>query len=231
MITCLLIDDEPYAVGLLEHYIARVPYLEVKHKCHTALEALAFLQTDKADLIFLDINMPQLSGMQLATLLPPGQLFVFTTAYAEHAVESYEKAAVDYLLKPILFDRFLKAVARAEAQLQQQRVGPSTEPETLYLKSGRALIPVQYTEVFYIEGMKDYVVFHTSTGRHIVHKRMKELEESLPAHFSRIHLSYIINRSHIRRIEDNQVLLEQHRLPIGEKYREAFLREVERKLL
>ncbi|MBO9632596.1 MAG: response regulator transcription factor [Chitinophagaceae bacterium] len=233
-IQCMVIDDEPYAVNLLEEYILQVPYLQLQFKCYHALEALEILKSSKPDLIFLDINMPHLSGMQLASLLPPKQLFIFTTAYSEFAAESYEKNALDYLVKPITFDRFLKAVMKASSQLavSTEPSQPTTiAPQKLFLKTGRAIVQLEYQDVYIIEGLKDYVVFHTSSGKHIVYKRMKELEETLPSNFSRIHLSWIINRDHIKKIEDNHIFINQERIPVGEKYREQFLGRINKDLL
>ncbi|MBO9565251.1 MAG: response regulator transcription factor [Niastella sp.] len=233
MINCLVIDDEPYAVNLLEEYISQVPYLQLQHKCYNALEALTFLKQSKPDLIFLDINMPHLSGMQLATLLPPDQPFIFTTAYSEFAVDSYEKNAIDYLLKPITFERFLMAMNKVSKLSTTPGGHPVAPPsaQKLFLKTGKAIVQLDYEDVLLIEGLKDYVVFHTKEGRHVVYKRMKDLEETLPANFSRVHLSYIINRHHIRRIEDNHVFIGTERIPVSEKYREVFLSRINKGLL
>lgn len=229
-INCLVIDDEPFAVNLLEEYIGQVPYLQLQHKCYNALEALSYLKTARPDLIFLDINMPHLSGMQLVSLLPPHQPFIFTTAYSEFAVDSYEKNAVDYLLKPITFERFLLAIQKA-VKLKVAAPGAAAGEQKLFLKTGKAIVQLEYDDVLLIEGLKDYVVFHTPESKHVVYKRMKDLEESLPAQFSRVHLSYIINRHHIRRIEDNHVHIGTERVPISEKYRESFLVRINKGLL
>jgi two-component system, LytTR family, response regulator len=229
-IRCLIVDDEPYAVNLLAEYISQVSSLVLVKKCYNALEALEFLKDNKADLIFLDINMPQLSGMQLTSLLPGGQLFIFTTAYSEFAVESYEKNAVDYLLKPITFDRFLKAVNKAIPMIQAPAADPAFSNK-LFLKTGRTIIQLNYHDVWFVEGLKDYVLFHTAQGKHIVYKRMKELEESLPSQFSRVHNSYIINQDHLQKIEDNHICIEGNRIPVSEKYRESFFKKVNHKLL
>ena len=232
-IHCLIIDDEPFAVNLLEEYISQVPYLHLLHKCYNALEALDFLKQSRPDLIFLDINMPHLSGMQLATLLPSDQPFIFTTAYAEFAVDSYEKNAIDYLLKPITFERFLMAVNKV-SKLSTTPGGHPVAPipaQKLFLKTGKAIVQLDYDDVLLIEGLKDYVVFHTKEAKHVVYKRMKDLEETLPANFSRVHLSYIINRHHIRRIEDNHVFIGAERIPVSEKYREVFLSRINKGLL
>lgn len=228
-LSCMIVDDEPYAVNLLEEYTAQVSYLQLAHKCYNALEALDFLKSNTVDLIFLDINMPQLSGMQLSSLFPAGQLFIFTTAYSEYAVESYEKNAVDYLLKPITFDRFLKAVNKVLKE-QESPVAKQQE-DALFLKTGKTIIRLQYDEIYFVEGLKDYVVFHAGSGKHIAYKRMKELEENLPVQFSRVHNSYIINRAHIRKIEDNQVFLIDAAIPISDKYRESFFATVNHQLL
>ncbi|WP_315821854.1 LytTR family DNA-binding domain-containing protein [Paraflavitalea speifideaquila] len=233
-INCLVIDDEPYAVNLLEEYIHQVPYLQLMHKCYNALEALNYLKQGRPDLIFLDINMPHLSGMQVATLLPADQPFIFTTAYAEFAVDSYEKNAIDYLLKPITFERFLRAVnkvAKLSTAPATLSSGTTAGTQKLFLKTGKAIVQVDYDDVLLIEGLKDYVVFHTKEGKHVVYKRMKDLEETLPANFSRVHLSYIINRHHIRRIEDNHVFIGAERIPVSEKYREVFLSRINKGLL
>lgn len=233
-INCLVIDDEPYAVNLLEEYISQVPWLHLLHKCYNALEALDYLKKERPDLIFMDINMPHLSGMQLATLLPSDQPFIFTTAYAEFAVDSYEKNAIDYLLKPITFERFLKAVTKASRlQVNEKEEQNNKQPLTqkLFLKTGKAIVQLDYEDVLLIEGLKDYVVFHTTEAKHVVYKRMKELEETLPANFSRVHLSYIVNRDHIRRIEDNHVFIGAERIPVSEKYKEVFLSRISKGLL
>lgn len=232
MINCLVIDDEPFAVNLLEEYISQVPYLHLQHKCYNALEALSYLKTARPDLIFLDINMPHLSGMQLVSLLPPDQPFIFTTAYSEFAVDSYEKSAVDYLLKPITFERFLLAVNKVvKLKAGASSNGDAAGGQKLFLKTGKAIVQLEYDDVLLVEGLKDYVVFHTNETKHVVYKRMKDLEETLPAQFSRVHLSYIINRHHIRRIEDNHVHIGAERIPISEKYRESFLSRISKGLL
>jgi DNA-binding LytR/AlgR family response regulator len=207
-INCLVIDDEPYAVNLLEEYISQVPWLHLLHKCYNALEALDYLKKERPDLIFMDINMPHLSGMQLATLLPSDQPFIFTTAYAEFAVDSYEKNAIDYLLKPITFERFLKAVTKAsrlQTAGQGDQLAKSPATQKLFLKTGKAIVQLDYEDVLLIEGLKDYVVFHTAAAKHVVYKRMKEL--------------------------DNHVFIGTERIPVSEKYREVFLSRINKGLL
>jgi two-component system, LytTR family, response regulator len=220
-LTCVIIDDEPYAVNLLKEYAARMSYLEVVKTCFNAMEALEFLGHKRSDIIFLDINLPKLSGMQLARVLDPSQKIIFTTAYAQYAVESYSVNAVDYLLKPVTFEGFVKAIEKIK--LLKSLPGDSEDPGVLFVKSGKAMIRISYDQIAHIEGLKDYVVFHTASGKHIVYKRMKDLEEILPFYFKRIHLSYIINTRHLQKIQDNMAYVFKEPLPIGEKYREEFM--------
>jgi two-component system LytT family response regulator len=219
-LTCVIIDDEPYAVNLLEEYALRMN-LQIVKTCFNAIEALEFFQHHQADVIFLDINLPKLSGMQLARVLNPSQKIIFTTAYAQYAVESYSVNAVDYLLKPVTFESFVKAIEKIK--LLKNTSGNTEDPGVLFVKSGKAMVRISYDQIGYIEGLKDYVVFHTESGKHIVYKRMKELEEILPYYFKRIHLSYIINSRHLQKVEDNMAHLFKQRLPIGEKYRDEFM--------
>jgi two-component system LytT family response regulator len=228
MMTCLIADDEPLAVKLLEDYIRQCGSLQLVHKCYSAMDAHKFLKQQSVDLLFLDINMPKLTGMELTSLLNPLQKIIFTTAYSEYAVQSYEKNAVDYLLKPISFERFMKAVDKAE-----KLVGlPAADSKTLnsFIKSGKAIVNINFDKVIFIEGLKDYVAFHTADEKIVVYKRMKELEETLPANFIRVHNSYFVNMSHISKVEDNQVYAGVHQIPVSDKYRDIFLERVKKGL-
>lgn len=235
MMTCLIVDDEPLAVQLLEDYIRQTDFLYLVHKCHTAMDALGFLKKNEADLLFLDINMPKLTGMELTSLLPADQKIIFTTAYSEYAVQSYEKNAVDYLLKPITFERFMKAAVKAEKLITggkgQENNVVTSAAQSVFIKSGKAMIKVAYDSILFIEGLKDYVTFHTTTEKLVAYKRMKELEETMPAHFIRIHNSYIVNTQHITRMEENHVFTGEERIPVSEKYRDLFMEKINRRLL
>jgi len=226
-ITCIIVDDEPYAGNLLEEYIQQVPYLRLEKKCLTAMEALSFLQNHSIDLVFLDINLPQLSGMQLAHILPQNQKVIFTTAYTSYAVESYAINAIDYLLKPITFERFIKSVEKVHGAAKSR----PAEQGNFFIKSGKAMIKVSAAEVYYIEGLKDYVVFRLEKEKHIVYKKMKELEAILEKNFMRVHHSFIVNTNHIKKIEDNQVHILDQRISISEKYRESFMSFIKNKLM
>jgi two-component system, LytTR family, response regulator len=228
-IRCLIVDDEPLAVTLLEQYVAQVPFLQLCGKCYNAMEALSFLHQQEVDLVFLDINMPKLSGLEIAASLS-SQLIIFTTAYSQHAVESYEKDAVDYLLKPITFDRFVRAVNKAYNLYKRDSAEAAPvmkkEEPVFYVKSGKTIIKINLDDVLFIEGLKDYVSFYTRDNKHVVYKRMKELEDVLPANFSRVHNSFIVNRDHIEKIEQGQVFINAQAIPISDKYRDVFLRQV-----
>lgn len=228
-ISCLIVDDEPLAVQLLESHVAQVPFLSLAGCAYHAIEALTFLEKQPVDLIFLDINLPHLSGMQLKELLPIDQKVIFTTAYSDFAVESYDKNAVDYLLKPVTYERFLKAV------LKVKKVEPTSKVnihlDSIFVKSGKDFIRVRLNDILYIEGLKDYVVVVTSTERIITYKRLKDLEQSLPNQFSRVHLSYIVNHEKINKVVDNQIVIGGAQIPLSEKYREGFLQKVYKELL
>ncbi len=232
MLRCLIIDDEPFAVNLLEEYVQQTPFLQLAGKCYNAIEALNFLRGAPVDLLFLDINMPQLSGMQLANLLNQNYQIIFTTAYSEYAVESYELNAVDYLLKPITFERFMKAVQKAIAPHPEPSPPAKEEeaPSNFFVKSGKAVIKLNFAKILYIEALGDYVVFHSSGEKHLVYKRMKELEATLPDFFCRVHNSHIINLNHISKIEDNQVFIGTVALPVSEKYRDHFWQHIQTRL-
>jgi DNA-binding LytR/AlgR family response regulator len=238
-IKCLIIDDEPLAVSLLTDYIGQVPFLELVHSCYNAMEALTFLHTNPIDLIFMDINMPHLSGMELINLLDKKQKVIFTTAYSDYALESYEKNALDYLLKPITFERFVRAVTKAWEILENAKITPIPSAEdpinqnltSIFLKTGKSVVKVELAKIDYIEGLKDYVLFVVGNEKYIVYKRMKDLETGLSPDFYRIHHSYIVNINNIRKIEDNHVFIGEHKIAISEKYRENFHHKIQEKLL
>jgi two-component system, LytTR family, response regulator len=227
---CLVVDDEPNAGKLLEDYIEKTPHLTLKGKCFDALEALEFLQHNRVDLIFLDINMPRLSGMELANLLPRHQKLIFTTAYSEYAIESYEFNVIDYLLKPISFKRFLKAIEKADHILQEQPPALPHE-DYIFVKSDKKMIRITLKDILYFEAVKEYIYVHTAGRKILIYKRMKELAEKLPADFIRVHNSYLINCNHIGRIEGNFVLIGGESIPLGISYKEQFLQFIRTRAL
>lgn len=234
-IHCIIVEDEPKALGLLQEYIAKVDTLMLEGYFHNALDALNYCNSNEVDLVFLDINLPGISGLELSTLLPERTKIIFTTAYSEFAIQSYEANAVDYLLKPITFSRFLKAVNKASLlQEDRKKAGeeqPETSSETFFVKSGKKIVPLRWAEICYVEGMKEYIVIVTSNSKTIVYKRMKELEEILPKNFLRIHNSFIINMNSIEKVEDNHVYMLGRALSIGKKYKTDLLKLLSKKFL
>lgn len=232
-LTCLLVDDEPLALNVLVEYCAQVPFLELKGRFHEALAAVDFLRENPVDVIFLDIHMPRLSGLQLAQLLPqPAPRIIFTTAHAQYAAESYELPALDYLLKPVRFERFVQAAHRAQAALRPTPAPTPTEPlehadEVLFIRQDSRLHRVPVADLYYAEGQKEYLMLYTAAGRMLTLQSFRGLEELLPpGRFARIHRSYLINLRHLEFVERNRAQVHGTLLPIGETYREAFLEQL-----
>lgn len=234
MIDCLIVDDEPNAVRLLEDYIQKVHFLKLKQKCYDAFEVVTFLKANKVDLIFLDINMPNISGLELASMLPKDQCIIFTTAYSSHALEGYEYNAIDYLLKPIIFKRFMQAIHKAQGYFSyrgQDELKEVKHPDdVIFLKSGKQIIKIRPNDILYCKANKEYVSIVCLNESILIYRRMKQLEEQLPANFIRIHNSYIINLDHLEKIVDNHVLIRQTKLSISAGYREGLLALISKNL-
>jgi len=233
-ISCIIIDDEPNALSLLEKHILKIPSLNLKGKYFDALDSLEYLRKEQVDLIFTDINMPMLTGLELAEILPRNQKFIFTTAYAEHALNSFNYHVVDYLLKPISFKRFLQAVNKTEAMSFADTSVPDnvTNPKkVMFAKSGRQIVKIDFDDILLIKGEKEYVSLQFKNERLLIYKRMKEMEILLPLHFKRIHTSYIINTNYIRKIEMNHVWVGNQNIPISKSYKDDFLRFLQEKMV
>lgn len=224
--TCLIIDDEILAQDVIEHYISRTDTLQLAGKCSNALQAFSLLSKQTVDLIFLDIQMPEISGLEFIKVLKNPPRIILTTAYTEYALDSYELNVVDYLLKPISFERFLKAVDKVQALLQPQvaeAAGPAEQ--TFFVKSEGKLIRLDTAEILYVEGLRNYLLIHTATKKIIVHSTMSNMEEELASFrsFVRIHKSYLVNKNFIREISGNMVRIHQAELPIGGVYKTELL--------
>lgn len=226
-IRTLIIDDEPLAREILESHAAQIPELEVLASCGNALEANEIVQSTEIDLVFLDIQMPQINGLDWLRSLRNPPLVIFSTAFSEYAVEGFELNAVDYLLKPIAFDRFLKAVNKAKEQLRSRKPDTGSE-QYMFVKADKKLVKVSFEDIVYIEGLKDYVIIRLEQDRVITLQTMKSLEEKLPtALFKRIHRSYIVNIQKIQALDGSMIevsLKNQTKLlPIGKNYRDEVL--------
>jgi DNA-binding LytR/AlgR family response regulator len=223
----ILVDDEPLAQEVVETHISKFPNLKLLAKCNNAVEALQALKEHDVDLMFLDIQMPQISGIDFLKTLPAAPKVILTTAFSEYALDGYDLNVVDYLLKPISFDRFAKAVNKAISQdAPQPEAVPSSKENAdyIFVKADKKLIKIHFNDIFYIEGLKDYVILHTPTGRVVTLQTMKSLETKLPQDlFMRIHRSYIVNLSNITVIEGNTVQINKKIIPIGKNYKETLL--------
>ncbi len=220
-LSCIIIDDEPNAVKLLEMYISKTDALQLKGIFYDGIDALDFFKKgNTADVVFSDINMPLLSGLDLAELLPATQKFIFTTAYSEHAVSSFSFLVVDYLLKPITIKRFQQAILKLEHLILEKTVEANKQDDFTYIKNGKQLIKLTFSKVLYVAGAKEYADIHTSDGHFLVYKRMKEIESILPSHFIRVHNSYIINSKYIERVDTSTLIIAKKEIPIGDSYKE-----------
>jgi DNA-binding LytR/AlgR family response regulator len=230
MISCLVVDDEQSAVDLLSAFVRKTPFLTLVGATTNPLEALDLLQAQSVDLLFLDIHMPQLSGLDLMRLLPSGTRVVLTTAYSEFAVQGFELEALDYLLKPIAFERFLKAAQKARPAAPLPVAPPEVAAalaDYIFVKteSKGKMTKVDFADIVYVEGLKNYVSIQTTTDRVVTLLNIKDLEERLPArHFMRVHKSYIVSLDKIRALDGNQIFLKGMNtfVPLGDTYRAAF---------
>lgn len=231
IISCLIVEDEPLARNLLTDYVRKVPYLHLIEACASPLAALEILREQPIDLLFLDIQMPEITGISLLKILPKKPLVILTTAYSEYALESYELDVLDYLLKPISLDRFLKAVAKASERLTISPAPPPVieKPTTetvqpfVFVKDGTKLVKIRWSDILYVEGLKDYVAIHTRQQRIVSLQRLKSLESQLPAdQFIRIHHSYIVALEGIDVVHKDKVQVGNLFLPISDTYRKPF---------
>lgn len=228
---CIMVEDEPLAQNVLKKYIGDHPSLELVTICNDALEAQGILMQQTVHLLFLDINLPKLSGINFIKTLVHSPLIIFTTAYPEFAVEGFELNAVDYLLKPFSFERFLKAVNKAIEKLNianQNSDGNNTS--FIFLKADKKIHKVELENIHYVEAIGDYMKVVTDSGPLIINETMKKLQEQLPeGSFMRVHKSFIISRKRIRYIEGNYVQIEGKSIPIGATYRNEVLASIEKK--
>ena len=243
MLNVLIVDDEPLALDVLETYIGQMPELHLVKRCSNALEANEALKSNSIDLMFLDIQMPQLTGIDFVKTLTKPPMIVFTTAYPNYAIQGFDLNALDYLLKPISLERFMKAVNKAmeQADLTQRDnhhppAPAGEEMEFFFVKADKKLVKVNFEDIIYIEGLKDYVIIRLMQGRVITLQTMKSLEDRLPfGRFKRIHRSYIVAMDKITAIEGNMVeVLEKDKpklLPIGKNYRDELLELIDKNRL
>lgn len=236
-LNCVIVEDEPLARNLLTDYVKKVPSLHLVEACSNPLKAMDVLRNHSVDVLFLDVQMPELTGISLLKILQKKPLVILTTAYSEYALEGYELDVTDYLLKPITFERFLRAIDKVTERLENKHQPavterPSTEPAQpfVFVKDGTKLVKVRLDDILYVEGLKDYVTIHTRTQKVISLQRLKALEDQLPSDkFIRIHNSFIIALSAIDVIHKGDVQIGATMIPIGETYKKVFREFIEKK--
>ena len=223
-IKCIIVDDEPLAVSLLRKYVEKISFFELVFSTVNPIEALEFIQNNELDLVFLDIQMPELNGMDFLKIIKNKTPIILTTAYSDFALESYEYGVVDYLLKPISYDRFHKSVLRVKDRFLENSSEKSNieENDFFFVKSEGKKVKVNFQEILYIEGLRDYVNIKTTAEEFIILENLKNLENLLPKYFKRIHKSYIVNLQKITSIDGNKVFIEKIPINIGETYKVSF---------
>lgn len=229
-LTCCIIDDEPLAQEILEAYIAKVPFLELKGSFMSPLEAAHSLEVDGPDLLFLDINMPDLDGLSFIPMLNPKPMIILTTAYDQYALKAFELEVKDYFLKPFSFERFYKGVLRLyqeqsnkAPEKKELKWEPKNEPEYIFLKVGHRIQKVATADILFVEGMKDYLRIHTPEEKIMTLLNFAKLEELLPAqHFARVHRSFLVAIDKIDHIEKNRIWIADQVIPISDTYADAF---------
>ena len=223
---CLIVDDETLAQDVIEKYISTIPTLKLAGKCYNAIEAISFLHHNPVDLLFLDLNMPELSGLDMLKTLTQPPKVILTTAYSEFALESYEYGVVDYLLKPIKLERFIKAVNKVVEQFnvvykdnQMKEVLPAS---SIFITEDQVTYKLVHDDILYIEAYGNYLKIHTRGKTYVTRETMQEMVKKLPSDlFMRIHKSYIISLSKIDSISGNRVYINQQEIPVGEMYKVA----------
>jgi len=237
-LNCVIVEDEPLARNLMIDYVSKVPTLNLVQACSNPLAVIEVLRNNPVDILFLDVQMPEITGISLLKVLQKRPLVILTTAYSEYALEGYELDVADYLLKPITFERFLKAIDRVTQRLES-RVGPDHDKSEkasqesgkafVFVKDGTKLVKIMLDDILYVEGLKDYVTIHTKTQKVVSLQRLKTLEDQLPPDkFIRIHNSFIVALNAIDVIHKGDVQIRDVMLPVGETYKKSFREFIDR---
>ncbi|MET7000804.1 LytR/AlgR family response regulator transcription factor [Chitinophaga defluvii] len=226
MIKCIAVDDEPLALEIIEDFIKKVPFLTLAGKFENAAKALRFLQDEPVDLVFLDIKMPDITGIEFLKSLKYPPLVVFTTAYGEYALDGFDLDVVDYLLKPVPFDRFLKAASKAHEYLlanQQKTMDARSVADYIFIKTEYKIIKINLEDILFIEALKDYTKIYTPFQPVLTLRSLKSFETKLPADkFIRVHRSYLVSLNKINSVEKNTVMIANQPIPISDGYRDRF---------
>ena len=224
-IKCIITDDEPIARKGLRRHIGKIDFLTIVGECEDAIQLNNMLNSVQADLLFLDIEMPDMSGLDFLESAQNAPKVIITSAYERYALRGYEFDVVDYLLKPISFSRFLKSVNKAHALMES--TSKSEEPVYIFVKTEKQLKRLYLKEIQFIEGMENYIVIHTLTSKEIVHLRLKSILETLPAQiFMQVHRSFIVNLSYVQAIEGNLLIIGEHKIPVSRPLREEVYKSI-----
>lgn len=232
-LSCIIVDDEPVARQILHEFVEQVPYMDLQGKFESAMKAEVFLKNNTTDIIFLDIEMPKVSGLQLLQKLNIESMVILTTAFPRYALEGYELDIIDYLLKPFAFNRFLKAVQKAKDYYQMKNVANVTsQPSYIFIRSEKRIEKIELNNILYAESLGNYVSIYTDSKKIIAYLTMKSLESQLPLNeFIKIHQSYLVNSSKIDAIEGNEIKIGSRSLPMSRNYREMVMKIVHQRLL
>jgi len=235
-IRCLIIDDKPLAIDILAAYAAKIPFLELAGSTTNPVNGLSLIRDGNIDLVFLDIQMPELNGLQFIKVAGTRCKVVLTTAYAKYALDGFEHDVIDYLLKPISFERFIRAAEKAYHHILQNKpvnkgtaleISSSCQTEYLFVKTEHRIQKVNLDDILYIEGLQNYITIHFASGRVVSLQTLKKIEEQLPAvKFKRVHKSYIIALGHITSIERSRITIGSDIIPIGDNYRDEFYKAI-----
>ena len=230
-ISCIAVDDEPKALEVIRLHAAKAPFLDLQRTFRDPLEALSWLKAHPVGLVFLDINMPKISGLDFLNIIAPKPKIIFTTAYSEYALESYEYDTIDYLLKPIEFQRFLKAVTKVKQLISSEKTQPQisedmkSSEKTIYIKSGSQLYKVNTNDILYLEKDGNYLTFHTKDKKILSRQNMKDVFDIVsPEEFIRVHKSFVVAVKHMEIIESHQIKIGSAKIPIGRNYREDLIK-------
>jgi two-component system, LytTR family, response regulator len=224
---CIAVDDEPLALEKIVSFIQQLPFLTLEATFDRAVDALAYLSSTKTDLLFLDIQMETMTGLDLLATLPCHPQVILTTAYSQYALKGYEFEVTDYLLKPYSFVRFTQAVNKATKRISEKAEASEAAPDFLFVKVDYRLVKIMLSDILYIEGMRDYRCIHTPEGKLLTQQTFGSFESQLPtAQFMRIHKSYMVSLSKIESIEKHRIKIGKELLPVSESYREEFYKKV-----
>ena len=227
VINCIILDDEPMAVALLSKYVDKIQNLNLVKATTNPFEVLEFTNSNSVDIIFIDIQMPELTGIQLMEMLGNKTKFVITSAYSEYALQGYEHNVIDYLLKPVSFDRFYKAVVKVQEIFKEQTftnviTAEEKSDDFLFVKTDGKLIKINLNDLQFVEGLKDYLYLHLKNEKLIVLDTLKDFELKLPNNFMRVHKSYIVRLDQIESIERNRIFIQNKIIPVGDSYKTKF---------